>query len=504
MAMTIKDNLLKKPFVRIRSAFKAVPRVVNSQDSIEPCDDRGTFEVVSQSDFLREYYPSGHKIKDELYYPDKIHKVEETGDYWKEQMFRAVFPFQQIITIQQLVHLCGNDIHMELTGIHNDPEEHALLLQLKKGWLDKNIEIAFYKLAKSTKITGDGALVFYMNGGEFGWKSLSYIDGDTLFPYFNPISGKLERFARRYYDFDEDGKETICYVEIWDEHNFYRYKQDLNGLRGVVNKTKEWFGLEGYSLIEAKPHQFPGIPVVYTRDDGGACWSAVQDPIDKYELAVSQLCQNNMAYAFPIMVLKGEDVDIQGDPYNGVKAITMGADDDAKYLSHDDSSKAFELQLETLLKMIFLGSFTVQPPEVKSGDLPGVAIKLIYSPSLEKAMIDAKEFDGAVDDITQLFKYGYGLEMKAATAFSNLDVFSWIEPYVHQNTSELVNNLCMLVNANLLSRDTGSTLSGYGENNEFDKIMTEWKQQQAADLLYDLNGAINTSTNTDSGNGGDE
>lgn len=31
-----------------------------------------------------------------------------------------------------------------------------------------------------------------------------------------------------------------------------------------------------------------------------------------------------------------------------------------------------------------MGSFVVMPPEVKSGDLPGVAIKLIYSPSLEK------------------------------------------------------------------------------------------------------------------------
>ena len=214
----------------------------------------------------------------------------------------------------------------------------------------------------------------------------------------------------------------------------------------------------------------------------------MQDAIDKYELAVSQLCQNNMAYAFPIMVLKGEDVEIKGDPYNGVKAISMGPDDDAKYLSHDNSSQSFELQLNTLLKMIFLGSFIVQPPEVKSGDLPGVAIKLIYSPSLERAMIDAKEFDSALDTMTRLFKYGYGLEMKANTVFTSLNTYSWIEPYVHQNTNELVNNLCMLVNANLLSRDTGSSLSGYGENNEFDKILYEWKQQQAADLLDDLSG----------------
>ena len=53
-------------------------------------------------------------------------------------------------------------------------------------------------------------------------------------------------------------------------------------------------------------------PDVYKRQ---ACWSFSQDNIDKYELAISHLCQNNMAYAFPIMLLKGEDVEIQGDMY---------------------------------------------------------------------------------------------------------------------------------------------------------------------------------------------
>ena len=133
-----------------------------------------------------------------------------------------------------------------------------------------------------------------------------------------------------------------------------------------------------------------------------------------------------------------------------------------------------------------MGGFIVEPPEVKSGDLPGVAIKLIYSPSLEKAIIDSKEYDAAVDKLVRLFKFGYGIEIGKVTQMSNLSVFSWIDPYVHQNMSELVNNLCMLVNSGVLSKDTASSLSGYGENNEFDKIMKEWKETQAADLLNDI------------------
>lgn len=193
-----------------------------------------------------------------------------------------------------------------------------------------------------------------------------------------------------------------------------------------------------------------------------------------------------MAYAFPIMVLKGDDVTIKGDIYGDVKCITMGNEDDAKYLSPSDASQSFTVQLNTLLKMIFMGGFIVEPPEVKSGDLPGVAIKLIYSPSLEKAIVDSKEYDAAVDKLVRLFKFGYGIEIGKVTQMSNLSVFSWIDPYVHQNMSELVNNLCMLVNSGVLSKDTASSLSGYGENNEFDKIMKEWKETQAADLLNDI------------------
>lgn len=37
------------------------------------------------------------------------------------------------------------------------------------------MEIAFYEYAKSVKITGDAAIVFYMNEGKVFTKNLSYL-----------------------------------------------------------------------------------------------------------------------------------------------------------------------------------------------------------------------------------------------------------------------------------------------------------------------------------------
>lgn len=494
----IKEMLTKKPFARVTPDGYMQGQQTKDLNTARYVADSPTWQIISQADFIREFYPSGHKINSPLFYPDKIKYDEVKKQFFEEKVFRASFPLQMIITLQQLVHLCGNDIHHELTDTETSDENRTLLLEYQKGWLDKNMEIVWYDFAKSVKITGDGAVVFYLKDGKLYTKNLSFLNGDILYPHYDAVTGEMTLFARQYVDYDDEGNERIEWVEVWDKTYMYRYRKDKAGLKGEFNKLKEFFGMEGYSLVESSAHQFTECPIVYHRDDNGACWSFSQDNIDKYELAISHLCQNNMAYAFPIMLLKGEDVEIQGDIYGAVKAITMGADDDAGFMSRPESSQSFELQINTLLKMIFMGSFVVMPPEIKSGDLPGVAIKLIYSPSLEKAMIDAKEFDKSIDTMKRLFLYGYGVEQGKLTKYLSLKIFSWAVPYVHQNAAELIQNLVQSVSAGILSKETASELTDYGRNNEWDRIMREHKEEQQADLLYQIKSSqLSGGGNTD-------
>lgn len=485
--MKINALLTKKPFVRITPEGYLKGRITTDAHKACAVDNRAFWQVVTQADFLREYYPTGHKINSELFYPNRIKYDEQQQRFFEEKVFRASFPLQMVITVQQLVHLCGNDIRFELTEGRTSETANSLLSEIRQGWLERNMEVAFYDFARSVKITGDGATVFYMRDGKVRTRCLSFLNGDTLYPHFDPESGELTAFARRFFDYTEDGQERTEWVEVWDKEFLYRYRKARQGLAGTVASLSEMFGLDGYTA-DGKPekHNFRGVPVVYRRDPDGPCWSFSQDNIDKYELAISHLCQNNMAYAFPIMLLKGEDVEIQGDMYGAVKAITMGSDDDASFMSRPEASSAFELQLNTLLKMIFMGSFTVMPPEVKSGDLPGVAIKLIYSPSVEKAMTDCKDFDSSIDRMRELFLEGYGIERGKSTQYAQLPLTAWAEPYIHQNTAELVNNLVQAVNSGILSKRTGSELSTYGRNDEWDRLLSEYKRKQEADLLYTL------------------
>ena len=483
-----KYILTKKPWARILPPSPFDKGITTKVEPIFPRNERAAYITVSQTDFLRQYDPVGHIINSPEYYPDRVKYNEETDEYYKEYMFRAAFPFQKMILIQQLVHLCGNDVHHELTGAHNTETENSLFMSMRTGWLDKNMELSLYQLARGVKKTGDSAICIYMYKGKVQWKPLAFDRGDMLFPHYGE-DGELETFARMYDTYDAKGDSVTTFVEVWDKTNMTRYRRDNQGLLGIYNDIKDYLGMDDFTLdLKPTPHGFNEVPIVYLRDDDGPCWCGSQDAIDKYELAVSHLCQNNMAYAFPIMVLNGDEINIKADMYGAVKAIDAGVNGKASYLEPQGNVESFKLQLETLLKMIFQGSFAVLPPEVRSGDMPGVSIKLIYSPSIDRAIIDAKEYDLSLDKLVKLFKWGYGMEIGKAREMSNLGTYSWIEPYVHQNMTELVNNLVQLTNAGLLSRKTGCQIHGYGANNEEDIIITEFKQQQAADLLYDLQG----------------
>jgi hypothetical protein len=491
-ALNLKEIRVKEPFKRVTPfgymGYMSGERITTDYGKTSPVEDRVVYQIVTQADFLREYEPSGHRINDPLAYPDKKRKNPETGETYTEYMVRCAFAFQRIISVKQLTHLCGNDIQFDLTENKDDKRTNEAFFALRKGWAKKDMEIAWYEVAKSVKITGDGAFVGYMKGGEFYWKVLSYKNGDTLYPHYDSVTGKLSLFAREYLDYDADGKVKTSWMEVWDDRLLYRFKRETTGVKGVINIIKDKFGIDGYTLVSKGAHGFNFIPVAYKRADMGACWSPSQDTIEQYELAFSQLSQNNMAYAFPIMYFKGDNVNIVGDSMTEtIKAITMDKDDDAGFLQKQDASTSFDTQLNNLYKLIYEQSFTVTPPELKSGDLPGVAIKLLYSPAVEYAMKDSQEYNKLIDDMVDIFKEGYGIEQKKTSQFNTLSIYAWIKPYIHQNMTELVTNLATAVQNGFLSRQTASErISEYAVAQEWDRVIKEKKEEQQADLLYEL------------------
>lgn len=501
--MRTRDIKSKRPFRRIRPDGYISHGRFSSLGNAEMPSDVINFDIVTQADFLREFYPTGHAINDPTIYPDiwreeDIPVLDESGNdtgkntrrLYKELVPRYAFAFQQIITVKHLVHLCGNDVQFELNSTKTTEKENEDFAIYRTGWLKKDMEIAFYESAKSVKVTGDSAFVGYLRDGEYYWKTLSYLNGDTLYPHYDSVTGKINLFARAFRDYNENGDILTEWLEVWDNTYLYRYRQGSEGNKTLKERLLGIFGINGYILISKKPHGFPFIPVAYKRDDNGACWSMSQDTIDGYEMSFSQMAHNNQAYGEPILVFQGEgdNLDALKDVNGTIKSLSMTAEDKASYLQAQSASDSYMKQLDTQYKMIFSQSFIVDPPELKSGDLPAAALKILYSPAYEKAMNDCLEYQSFLNDMVKIFSYGYGVEMKKTIDFTNLSMKWWLEPYVHVNSSTVIADLASAVVNGFISRQTASerieTL--YATNAEWDRILREKKEEGERELLNQI------------------
>ena len=497
--MAIKDLLTKPPFYRVANGFEeankhAVPTYV---DLMKYTERRIKGQVMTQADYLEEYYPFSHRIMSEFYFPEFYNyseiRDEKTGEvteeFHKEETFRIGTTIQSVITTQQLVHLTGNDIHFELTSPLVNYAYSEQLREAQEGWLVKGMESNFYEFARSVKMVADAAMVFYYSKNGPGVKVLSFTEGDSIFQHYDPITGEPNVFARRFSSYDEEGKETISWVEVWDDRYLRRYRQDKMGAKGVVNYIKEYLGLEGYTQVYEKEHGFSTLPVVYMRDkENGPCWNKVQWLSEDYEIALSYFAKNNAAAALPSYKLKGDNVDIKGDMLGRVRAFTMGKDDDVSLIQPNGLSENYTKYIEYLLNEIFSGAYIVKQPELKSGDTPTGTMKLYYAPSLDKATLEAKEYHPSIARMFRLFCEAYGLSVGKVTEYRRLAdrVFGWIIPYVHENTSSLIADLVASKNAGILSVESATEHHPYAANNENSRITSELKQQQQADRLYQL------------------
>lgn len=494
-----RDLCTKKPWYEVMpNGYKkhdATARKVGSYDMPMP-DDEVSVVPKTQADFLREYFPSGHRIMDPVEFPDVWKQDPETKKYYRQPIQRSAFAFQQLIATKHILHMTGNDVQFEIAqGRDTEGKEEEMQKQLtafRKVWLLADMEIRDFEAIRSYYVTGDCAVVgFIRKDGKFGAKTLSYLNGDTLYPQFDSVTGELTVFGRKYYDYADDGSVKVEWLEVWDDTYLYRFAQtEKNGNSDQPYIINSEFAVNGYNLASKKPHGFNFLPVAYARSEKGPVWSAVQHNIEDYEEAFSHLCENNKAYAFPIFYYKGagEDLQVQGDLNGAVKAIAINdTDADAGFLNGTDASNAFATQLDKAYNLIYELSFTVKPPELKSGDLPGVALKLLYSPAIESAMNDAQLLQPFLTQMVKIVLYGTGYENNNIQTMMALPVNAWYKAYVHQNYTEEITNIATAVQNKFLSKQTASErCPEFPKNDEFERIMREKKEEQQQDLLLDI------------------
>ena len=498
----LKDILMASAFRRI-TPLGAVPEIL---DTGGPAPDLSGFDAkftwIPQSEFLRELYPQGHRILDPaIYKNDWLQVKEELPDgrvvkHWVErEVARVPVPFQYVIKTQQVIHLTGNDIVLVNSDVAPKKREKDWLIAFKQLWRNRNMNVDFFNAVNSEKCTGNVAVAFYFTKKndkvKIHTKVYSYLDGYTICDtILSDKDGEPEIQAIKYQSYDPETMQTVKWVDVWDRKQAYRYRND--GSQPEKNGKDIYAGYdEGYTLISVVEHGYNDrVPVKVKRNRIGACWSPVQHLCDDYDVQASNLCQAARVLPHAVFFVKGGEGNVEttadGRP---TVIVTPDTQADARFLTPTDTSGASDTALKLLEDKIFLGSFIVKPPEVKSGDLPGIAIKLIYAPSLDKAIADAKEWDPFIDGIVDLFSYGAALEM-GDSSMAEIGITGFVEPYIHQNTAEVIQNLVNAKQAGLLSTETGVSKNPYAESDENDRVQTELKaklEQEERQLANTIN-----------------
>jgi len=355
--------------------------------------------TVTQKDFINQYYPSGHKIFDKDYFPDKTIEVElpkERGKPVQTQIkiieVKRVALAIQSMTIDVIVpHLLGNDIVHKQIVFNGDDKNEEYITGYKNVWSYKNMHYKLYEFVEHCLICGEAAIYIYFDKNKkLKSKTLSYLNGDLLCPKYDTY-GNLEILYRKYKTTDENGDEVSRIDEITDS-SVTTYKE--NG-----------------DYVETFAHPFPYIPVKFHRRRDGAYWTKVQNNIDSLEWNMSALSEDNKTKTKGKYHIKvSNPSQVQSRSIGGSDVIVTDVQGDFKFLQPADLSEAFKYEYETLKENIFDALGIVFLKMKASGDMPTGSMKLLFYPSERVCKQLTKEFSESIQEISDIFKKGVAME----------------------------------------------------------------------------------------------
>lgn len=481
--MTPEQILRKKPFcVPVPNNYKGTPIFMGQGLDVQ-IPEGIQFINRTQSDFIREWFPSSHAINSILYYPNRIGQGQD-GKMKAKVHTRIAIAYQQMIKTKRKTALAGNNVGMRLIANKNNQKHEDFLARVREGWEESNMEIAIDKCLNSDFITGDCAVYVYLTEGgkRVGWRTFSYLEGDTLYPHFHPYTGEICLLGREYTEDDDEGN-PVRYLDVIDDKYFATFK--LGG-----DSADEKWEMVGDPIA----HGFNFCPVAYHRSTGPV-WYPSQSLIDSQEMSLSQFAENNLSYGLRILYTLGAEFELETEA-DGTPTHIDSPDPNAKvgYLENAEGADgAFAKQLEIGHKNIMRCSFAVETPEVKSGaDMSSLTVKMLFADSYIKAIEDSQEYQLFLDRVLALFMFAYGICTDMTKDLRDVKIKPYLDPFVFMSETEVVNALVQLTAAGVLSRRTATEIaynSGYGTAAEYERVL----QQEHDELVASAGGQQQTT-----------
>ena len=506
------DELLKKkPFTRGAEYVKYeydTETQITQKTTVKLPTMKG--KEVSQELYLQEYDPSKHSINSNGSIPEfkvKINGVETT-----EKNIVVASARQKNIHTKQVLHLCGNELELTMLGI-KDPkkqltlleklykpfvgerkiletkelEEKANFLNFREEWVHRNLKQYRDKAVSVQKSTGDcGTLFSYdTKTKKFKVKTISFADGYVIIPNYDDFGEMIA--CSLYYKVDETE-----YIKMYDDTYCTTFIKSDNNNSSENN---------GFKVLERVTHGFKTIPLIYKR--GYVAWEFAQTAIEMREVIMAINAVVIKRHGWHWLFLNGSLPDLEVTTNGGMTFLAAKNEDsnkaDLKTVEYPEAVGVDKL-LESLDDEIQTASSTtiILPKYIKTGnDVSGIAVKVTMSMDYELALQTANDWQEWTDKFVDLVCQGLGLEEGNIAKYTDLRIKGSFKVWMPESEYQYNQMILQLVNAKVLSGQTGRELCTLAQPDESERVMLERQQENEEALILETKkAALNKTTET--------
>lgn len=360
------------------------------------------------------------------------------------------------------------------------------------SWKDvAGLDVAFLELAQCVFQTGDAAIYLYSVGNTIEFKIFSSLYGDKLYPSFDEQHRPV--VAREY---TLNGRRAVdvfrtSAIQTWVQGDVAKEDGD-NIIKSWWSKIRNWFkgadfaeSADGWRRVRNDDAQITSElnACVYFRIDD-VVWGVAQDDIEGMERAMSYIAEECKNMAFPDMFVKATK--IESMPPIGAHGRTWGvhgnADDikvaEVKAIEKPDMSNIATVDLKNRYDSIMRATLSVfvDPELVKSSDISGTGIKILYGPEIQYAQNMWTQFYPQLKYMLEVFKHLVA-KVEGDGAYATMLTSVWQEIYLPEDEQAKVKMELDKLYAKAQSRK--ATMSNLGNQHlgDYEQIVKEWEEE---------------------------
>lgn len=462
--------------------------------------------AMTNDDFINELTPTAHSINSKFWSKRPIRELRE-----REVEVKSEDGSVSIKKIKEWVVVRFDDMETVRLGLQkrfalakssffaangfnlcNETEDSKRFDKLS-SWKDiMGLSVAFLEITQSVFQAGDAAIYLYQNGGTLDFKVFSALYGDKL--YYSYDDKRRPVIAREYC---LNGKTALdvyrtTSIETWIQGDINKSENNEVGFKSFWHKIRGWFKGSDFAKSEDEWCRVRNEQTQIT-DELNACvyfriddvvWGVAQEDIEGLERAMSYIAEECKSMAFPDMFVKATKIDsLPPMSAHGRTWAVRGAPDDlkasdVKAIEKPDMSNIATVDLKNRYDSIMRSTMSVfvDPELVKSSDISGTGIKILYGPEIQWAQNMWTKFYPQLKYLVEVFKHLVA-KIEGDGEIAALRTSIWQEIYLPEDESAKVKMELDKMYAKAQSRIATMSNLGNKHLNDEKQIMKEYEEE---------------------------